>query len=235
MLKQQVETKHRGDSFHQRLKQATESAHRRLENHLPLLNDSLTIQQYSLLLRTFFGFYVPLESSMDACHMPCLEPDLACRKKSWWLLEDLLSLGESHQTIGAFPLCQEIPPITSQADVLGALYVVEGATLGGQIILRSLRRSLGRRADRHVRFFTSYGPRVPQMWAAFLRIMEAAACDSTQERMIMESACRTFASFERWLVADYVRGHIIGMSNGSNMHLIPGAMPVLHPHDQVPR
>lgn len=222
MLKKQGETKHRGAGFHQRLKQATKAAHGRLESHLPLLNDSLTIQHYGRLLRTFFGFYVPLESSMDECDTPFLEPDLAARKKSWWLLDDLLSLGESHHTIGALPLCQEIPIMACQADVLGALYVVEGATLGGQVILQSLRRSLGRSADRHARFFTSYGPRVPQMWVAFLRILEAAAHNSTQERRIMESACRTFASFERWLVVAHIRGHTIDM--------IPH-----YPHEQVAR
>jgi heme oxygenase (biliverdin-IX-beta and delta-forming) len=192
-------SRYQGTGFRQRLKEATGIAHRGLEARLPLLDKGLTVTQYRLLLRSFYGFYVPLESAMEACPIPALRADLACRRKSWWLLNDLLSLGESHQAIGILPLCHEIPPITCQADLLGALYVVEGATLGGQIILKSLRRSLGRQADQQVRFFTSYGAQVPQMWAAFLRIIEAGAYDEVQEQMIMQSACRTFTAFEQWL------------------------------------
>ncbi len=199
MLTPQSVSRHQGTGFHQRLKEATRTAHRRLEARLPLLDKGLTVTQYRLLLRSFYGFYGPLESSMDACHIPALRADLACRRKSWWLLDDLLSVGESHQAIGALPLCQDLPTMACQADVLGAMYVVEGATLGGQVILKSLRCSLGSQADQHVRFFTSYGAQVPQMWAAFLRIVEAGAYNAVQARMIIESACRTFSAFERWL------------------------------------
>lgn len=220
--------RHQRTGFHQRLKQATETAHRRLEARLPLLDNGLTITEYRRLLRTFFGFYVPLESTLDACQVPALRADLACRRKSWWLLEDLLSLGETHSAIGALPLCQEIPPITGQADMLGALYVVEGATLGGQVILKSLRRSLGTSADQHVRFFMSYGPHVSQMWAAFLRILEAGAYNPIQERMIMESACRTFTSFEQWLVFDPTRSQALAVGDGPSMPIAHSDRVMLH-------
>jgi heme oxygenase len=186
-------------SFHERLREATRLLHRRLEAQLPLLDSDLTPARYRDVLRAFFGFYVPLESSLETSAPPALSADVACRRKSWWLLEDLLSLGDSTQVIGALPLCRELPPMATQTDVLGALYVVEGATLGGQYVLQSLRRSLGPNADHHVRFFASYGSRVPDMWAALLRILKAAAYDEMQEQAIIASACRTFSSFEQWL------------------------------------
>lgn len=186
--------------FHQRLRHATQPIHRRLEARLPLLDSRLTATRYRNLLRTFFGFYVPLEASMEKSAPPALSADVARRRKSRWLLEDLLSLGDSTQIIETLPLCGELPQMTSQADVLGALYVVEGATLGGQFVVTSLCNSLGRNADRSVRFFTSYGPRVPEMWSSLLRILEAAAYDELEEQAILASACRTFASFEQWLI-----------------------------------
>lgn len=217
-----------GTGFHQRLKEATRSAHCRIEAQLPLLNDGTTIAQYRRLLRTFFGFYLPLEASMEACHFPALRADLACRRKSWWLMEDLLSLGDTSRMIGTLPLCDNLPPLVSQADVLGTLYVVEGATLGGQVVLRHLRRSLGKTADRHARFFASYGPRVPQMWAAFLRILEAAAYDPLQEQMIIESACKTFTSFEQWLALDHACDRATAVYDGPDMSIAPSDVAVLH-------
>lgn len=201
MSARQRTSSHLGPSFHQRLKESTGPVHTGLEAQLPVLDHGLTLTQYRRLLRVFFGFYMPLESSLDAGRLPApLRAELACRRKSGWLLDDLLALGESSQAIGSLPLCRAIPPITSKADVFGAWYVVEGATLGGQIVLKSLRRSLGAGADHYTRFFRSYGSDVPQMWATFLRMLEAAAYDEVQEQLIMESARRTFTSFEQWLV-----------------------------------
>ncbi|OQW32291.1 MAG: hypothetical protein A4E19_19885 [Nitrospira sp. SG-bin1] len=190
-------------SFHKRLELATRQVHHRLETRLPLLESGLTPERYRDVLRVFFGFYLPLEASLDSSAPPVLRATVACRSKSWWLLEDLMSLGDSTAVIGTLPLCQELPTITNQAEVLGSLYVVEGATLGGQIILKSLRGSLGPNADRFARFFTSYGVRVPDMWSQFLRILEAAAYDRLQEEAIIASARRTFSSFEQWLVLNH--------------------------------
>lgn len=185
--------------FHRRLKAATRTAHRRLEVQLPLLDHALTLAQYHLLLRVYAGFYLPLENAMETYHPPAFQDDWVVRRKSQWLLEDLISLGDTPDLIKTLPHCCELPPMTSHADLLGASYVVEGATLGGHIILGRLHHSLGPVAHQYVRFFTSYGSHVPQMWTAFLDILEAAACDARQELLIIESACRTFLSFEQWL------------------------------------
>ena len=75
-----------GTIFHQRLKDATGTAHCRLETQLPLLDSGLTVSRYRDVLRTFLGFYVPLESCLDTCHIPALPVDLACRRKSWWVM-----------------------------------------------------------------------------------------------------------------------------------------------------
>lgn len=189
--------------FHRRLKLATRPAHRRLEACLPLLDKVLTVREYRRLLRTFLGFYVPLEGAMEACHIPSLKVDLAGRRKSQWLQADLLSLGDTPEMIRSLPLCCDLAPLTCQAEVLGACYVVEGATLGGQIIVHHLRRTLGLHADRSVRFFTSYGSRVPRKWAAFVSMLETAAYDATQEQMIINSASRTFGAFEQWLLLNH--------------------------------
>lgn len=81
MLTIQRVSRHQETGFHQRLKEATRTAHRRLDSQLPLLESDFTVPEYQQLLGAFYGFYAPLESLMDACRAPALRADLDCHRK----------------------------------------------------------------------------------------------------------------------------------------------------------
>ena len=53
------------------------------------------------------------------------------------ILEDLARLGFPAQP----PLCLAMPSLRTHAQLLGALYVMEGSTLGGQVIARQLDKA----------------------------------------------------------------------------------------------
>jgi len=129
-----------------------------------------------------------------------LVSEAARRRKLQWLVQDLLALEETERTIAGLPLCMTLPPLMTQARLMGSLYVVEGATLGGQMVGRFLRQSLGDEARRCCRFFESYGEQVRPMWAAFLEVLALVAEGPERERDIIEAATDTFQCFERWLV-----------------------------------
>ncbi len=186
-------------TIHERLRAATGPAHDRLESLLPLLDPGLTLDEYRQLLRRFYGFYAPLERAMARAACEEMQAEVARRHKSPWLLQDLLALGETETTVLTCSLCCDLPSITSNGQLIGALYVVEGATLGGQMVMRFLRQSLGPQPSHCMRFFQSYGEHVRPMWASFLTVLGAAAQDHAAEREIIESACATFHSFEAWL------------------------------------
>jgi len=185
--------------FHRRLKSVTQAYHDRLEARLPLLDPHLTRKAYRRLIERFFGFYVPLEAAWEAGCDPAMRTDLLQRRKAQWLLQDLFGLDATPQDIAALPICRHLPPLDSYPRILGALYVVEGATLGGQLVARHLQQSLGPDALHVSRFFQSYRAQVPAMWEALLENLEAAGVDGEQEAVIVESACRSFDAFERWL------------------------------------
>jgi heme oxygenase len=66
------------------------------------------------------------------------------------LLDDLQALGCT-PSLERLPMCAQLPVIDSSAACLGVLYVLEGATLGGQILRRkSLRGWPGRRQRRGI-------------------------------------------------------------------------------------
>jgi heme oxygenase len=79
----------------------------------------------------------------------------------------------------------------SAEDVVGTAYVLEGATLGGAVVVRQLPSALPRR------FFTSYGDERGARWRAFrsdveqLPLLDAGAAVAAAERTfgLFEQAC----------------------------------------------
>ena len=62
------------------------------------------------------------------------------------------------------------PQIRTKAEALGALYVIEGSTLGGKTILKALQSQGISTGDLH--FLDPYGKDVGMYWRAFLKVLE---------------------------------------------------------------
>jgi heme oxygenase len=84
-----------------------------------------------------------------------------------------------------------VPPVVGAAEVLGVAYVVEGATLGGVVLLRSLEP-----AGLPCRFFASYGARRGAMWQAFRRHAEAFEQRGGDVARAVDAAQQTFRAFQ---------------------------------------
>ena len=117
-----------------RLKEATGARHGALESRLPLLDAGMSRASYRRFLLRFWGYYAPLEAQLLA--LPCwnsMDFDYAGRHKTPRLVQDLRALGEPPGSIEGFARCQHLPKLASLGQLLGCLYVIEGATLGGQV------------------------------------------------------------------------------------------------------
>jgi heme oxygenase len=85
-----------------------------------------------------------------------------------------------------------LPTIGTKAEALGALYVLEGSTLGGRTILRALR-SQGVSTD-GLDFLDPYGKDAGVNWRRFLRVLERETATSrTTMNECVSGAIRTFA------------------------------------------
>lgn len=184
-----------------RLKRETWPLHERLEQRLDLLGPGFSEASYRRLLIDFWGYYRPLEGLL--AKLPRLQawiPDLNRRLKTPLLETDLRHLGHSPDTIARIPLCEDLPPLRCLPSALGCLYVLEGATLGGQVISRHLRLSLGIDAHNGAAFFWGYGEQTGTMWQIFgERLAAAEAALGPGEALMVEAARATFESLERWL------------------------------------
>ena len=93
------------------------------------------------------------------------------------------------------------------AEALGCAYVLEGSTLGGQLILRHLTRHFGPDARvGNFTFFRAYGDQVGPMWRAFGEALTRAserAASGTFDAAVVQGARDTFDSFAAWLMREH--------------------------------
>lgn len=179
-----------------RLRAATRPQHDAIEGVVDVLRPDLTAARYRRLLEAFYGFYAPWEAAAAA---PAETRDLVLDRRKTPLLErDLAHWGLNAVDRAALPRCRALPPLDTAARVLGSLYVLEGATLGGQVIARHVEATLGVAPGAGDAFFRSYGDRVGAMWQAF-RDRVRARSSPLWDPPIIRSGCDTFSALHNWL------------------------------------
>jgi heme oxygenase len=162
-----------------------------------LLDAGLTLARYRGYLERFYGLYRPLEARLSRLPFADVGLSLAPRRKVPMLEADLVRLGTDP---GSLPVCAELPSIGTLAEGLGVLYVLEGATLGGQVIRRHLDGTLGVGPDNGGEFFVSYGARVGEMWSTFQLALAAFAAAHPEARgALVGAALGTFEAALIWL------------------------------------
>jgi heme oxygenase (biliverdin-IX-beta and delta-forming) len=111
----------------------------------------------------------------------------------------LAALGFDPDRIASLERCK----LTACADVaaaFGSVYVLEGATLGGQTLLPLVSREIGVTAEHGASFLASYGADVAPMWQRFGAAVDAWCCDSERRASATQAAVRTFETLEAWLL-----------------------------------
>jgi heme oxygenase len=182
-----------------RLRHDTADRHERVERALDLMRPDLTHPQWTHLVARFYGFYQPWEAAVErSVSGGELAAMAAQRRKVAWLERDLADLTVSPAQRAALPRCESLPKLDSPARVLGSMYVLEGATLGGQHISKHVERTLGLSDGRGYSFFRSYGPDTGRMWQTFRQTVSALA-PGLDPDTVVQAACQTFDRFHNWL------------------------------------
>jgi heme oxygenase len=194
----------------EQLRSATHALHEQLDGRMSshIFVDSFGCEEYRRLLEKFYGFYQPLEQQFDAVARNEawneVGLDMSERKRTAQLEADLLSLGATEEEIKRLPLYQGFERILSTVpQMLGALYVAEGSTLGGQFIAHRLEKTLGINSQNGSAFFRSYGPHaVKSMWRLFCERVNSYAEHHPEARgEILDTANAMFREFEHWILA----------------------------------
>jgi heme oxygenase len=182
-----------------RLRRETRPHHDAVEAQLGLFDRPVTLDSYRSLLHKFWGFYKPVEARIDAvADWPTLGLDWDRRRKVPLLERDLADLGVGPVLLDGLE-CTALPDLQSVPEALGCLYVLEGSTLGGQVITRHLEGLNG--GPFPTAFFSSYGENLGQMWKSFGEFLTSYSAAWAVDDEIVRSACATFDTLTAWLAA----------------------------------
>lgn len=184
-----------------KLRDRTRQLHEEVEQGIDLPVRLRSMGSYMALLARLHGFHAPLEARLLA--MPEtgeLGIDMASRAKAPLAMHDLMTLGWSPNAIEAIPRCSRLPALRKPAEIWGCLYVVEGSTLGGQVITRMVKDRLQLTQESGCAFFAGYGQQTAAMWREFCASLDTFAEDhpGAQEE-IVGAAIETFVRFEEWV------------------------------------
>ena len=168
-----------------------------------LLDPGLTLEDYRRHLEALHGLFAPLEAEL-ARMLSGLPPELRAieRWKLPLLVKDLEALGHDTASLARLPRATWLPSLTGLPEALGCFYVLEGSTLGGQLILRHLQRHLAEAPAGGFVFFRSYGEEVGPMWRAFGEVVSRASAAAASEEFdarVVQAAKDTFDAFTAWL------------------------------------
>lgn len=187
------------------LKEATRIPHAELERSMvDRLRQTDTPDAYADLLRLFYGFYKPVEQLVDQFVDRNYLPDYEGRRKSAAIINDLAQLGNG----GVEKLCKHLPLIKNNYQAFGALYVLEGSTLGGRIICNMLKKNI--RLDKPggqvgslvnaFSFFEGYGESTGVMWTTFKTKLDNCTADEERKAEIIDAATASFLTFKKWMI-----------------------------------
>ena len=176
------------------LRERTVDVHRALEAQLVGRIKSISsLQDYSRLLRLMYGYYDALERHIQPHVETNPDLDFFNRRKAAWLIHDMEMLGDASD----LQRCQHLPSINNATAAIGAMYVLEGSTLGGQHIATMIQKKLVL-SDDALTFFHSYKGDTPAMWERFKQVL-THPFDSRQQQDIIQAAHDTFVTFMNWI------------------------------------
>ncbi len=179
------------------LRAATRSSHHGIDHHpllTPLVRPDLNLEHYGRVLRSFLWLYTPLQEDF-ARSIERAGGGFELADRVTWLKADIGRLGLARDLPAD---SWQAPAICSNEELVGALYVVEGSTLGGQVISRQISVSLGLTATHGARFFNGWGDQTEMRWQAFWRFAEGL-CPPAGHAEAAAAAVRFFAALSRGL------------------------------------
>ncbi|MCC3160472.1 biliverdin-producing heme oxygenase [Hymenobacter sp. 15J16-1T3B] len=173
----------------QRLRSETHAYHEALEQNAfnqALQAGTLTAAVTEQFLGKLYGFLLPYEAQLRH-HRPGPEWQPELRQRAHLLRADL-------PAADALPLCSTMPLLDTWPRLLGAMYVLEGSTLGGQVIARQLARAgLAPR-----RYFSGHAEQTGALWKSFCQLLGAEAT-ADNEAAIVAAAIQTFQLLHAWI------------------------------------
>lgn len=136
---------------------------------------------YAAFLQAQASAFMGVEGALDGSEAGAYLPDWPERRRTAALRSDLSLMGL------ALPEPASVTPFCGEAEVLGAIYVLEGSRLGAAVLIRSV-------PDDFPRSFLSSGN--PAAWRALASVLDERLSSPDRFDRAASAACSVFAVFE---------------------------------------
>jgi heme oxygenase (biliverdin-IX-beta and delta-forming) len=182
-------------TFLQQLRSKTANSHLLIEQNSisqSLMSQRVTTSEYAQYLKSMYGFVYGFEKMVFPLlkHHELLQ--IEDRRKAHFIQQDLALLNHT----AAQPYVNDELFNThyqSAAAALGGMYVLEGSTLGGQMINKHLSKFLGDSVAGKTTYLTAYAGQTGSMWKNFLQLLCEAGATTNNHDEIIDSAVNTFS------------------------------------------
>lgn len=178
-----------------RLKLATKENHDELEELMfvnEIMNKTLSLEQYKTLLATNYIIHSAIESklheSLDEETKKLLT--IEYRNKVDALRKDLAEIGIVKDELDEMNFDFLQNENYDHASALGAMYVLEGATLGGHVIYKKLRATPAFETL-NLNYYTVYAQQLMPNWLVFVNVLNTRVEEGDHQRA-EESAVKMF-------------------------------------------
>ena len=182
------------------LKTGTIEQHAAIERIMPFFKNDFSLEAYIRVLKAFLGFFEPVERDLRSiATRDSFGFNIDRRQRANLLRIDLLALGVTSAETALIPRCNHLPRLENVDDGLGCLYVLEGSTLGGQLIAREVQTRFGIGQKTGAGFFHGYGSQTGVKWREFCTSVRIYAAGDKSQSAIVQSARSTFGLLESWM------------------------------------
>lgn len=182
------------------LRLATAEMHKAVERKTPFFDPAFDRMAYVRWLDVMHPFYAAVDAAVR---------ESGFGRASGWdyrprcgLIEtDLMHLATRGpaEVRGSIGLLQPVAALRTVGEVAGMLYVIEGSSLGGQVLLKVLGRAAGVTASAGASFFSPHGDDPRPRWGAYIELLGRSCTDSGSVQDAVRGATVAFSVLGLWI------------------------------------
>lgn len=170
-----------------------------------ITDGSLQPDEYKKLIKVHYLVHRDLEEQLEQAGVGDIFPglDYAARKKLPLIRKDLQELGIKEEELAEREAAGSSPEMRIPFGLLGAMYVMEGATLGGMVIVKSLKKNQNLSEISTFHYFGCYGGETGKQWKRFLEVLQQEGNKPEAKEQVVLAAKETYqffkSNFEKFL------------------------------------
>lgn len=162
-----------------------------------IMSGTLTPEEYKKLIKVHYLVHRSLEEQLEMLNVQQHFPEVHFeeRKKMPLIRKDMDDLGVDEVEMVKYKVAGDLPDPQEPYGLLGLMYVMEGATLGGMVIVKSLKKNDQLKGIDQFHYFGCYGGETGKKWKSFLEILQGEGNKPAAKEQVVSAAKQTYQFF----------------------------------------